>query len=287
MDQHPRDLLARNGLRPRHRLGQNFLVSGATLDRIVDSSALSPEDVVLEIGTGLGRLTARLAAHAGHVVTVEVDRELASVAAKHLGDIANVTVVCCDFLQGKHAIDPTVTDAVRARLPADGAPLRVVSNLPYCISSPAIVNLLEWDVPVGEVFVMVQKEVADRLDAQPGTKDYGPLTVCVNYWARVERLFAVPRQAFWPQPEVASSFVHIARRADRERTDAYAAFAATVRRLFTTRRKTLGSTLRSGWGPEAARGLVDGLGLAPEIRAETLSPEQIERLVEIIGPPRK
>lgn len=286
-ERHPRDVLSKHGIRPRRATGQRFLVSGKDLDRVVEAACIGPDEAVLEIGTGLGRLSARIAARAGHLVTVEIDDRLHRVAAEHLGDLPNVTLLRCDFLASKHRINPAVAEAVRSALGGLAGPLKVVSNLPYNISSPAVVALLEWDIAVGEMFLMFQKEVADRLAASPGVKEYGPLTVCVDYWATVERLFSLPRRAFWPVPEVSSVLVRIVKRAERRRTEQYDAFSAVVRKLFEGRRKTLRRSLRSGWGDEKAAQVIERLGLDPRRRADTLSTEDFEAIAAVTGPPQR
>jgi len=283
---HPRRTLKLLGLHTRHRFGQNFLVSLDAMDRFVDSADLQPGDLVLEIGTGLGRLTVRLADRAGHVVSVEIDDAFHAIAATHLADVPNVTLLGCDFLQSKHRINPTVTDAMSASGASASAPIKVVSNLPYSISSPAIVNLLEWDVPVGQMLLTVQREVAERLTATPGTGEYGPLTVYVDYWATVQRLFTLPRTAFWPRPDVTSAVIRVTPRPERTRTDDYSGFANTVRVLFTSRRKTLSRALRSGWDRELASRLPEELGLDPRMRVEQLRTEDFEAIARVAGPPR-
>jgi 16S rRNA (adenine1518-N6/adenine1519-N6)-dimethyltransferase len=257
-------------------MASNFLISSAVFDGILDAARLGPDETVLEVGAGLGRLTARLAARAGRVVAVEADRRLHAAAAAHLRCVGNVTLLCADFLAGKHRINPLVEQAVREGRRGAERPLKVVSNLPYGIASPAVVNLLEWDVPVGEMCVMVQREVADRLLADAGTRQYGPLTVYVRYWASVERVMAVPRGAFWPAPDVSSAVVRIARRADRVRTDRYPAFASVVRRLFAGRRKQLGTLLRELLGEDGARATLDELGRDPTTRPAQLGVGEFE-----------
>jgi len=240
---------------------------------------------VLEIGTGLGRLTALLAERTGYVISVEIDRELFRIASENLGELGNVRLLCCDFLESKHRINSHVRAAALEALSSQQGPLKVVSNLPYAISSPAIVNLLEWEVPVRELHVMVQREVADRLTAEPGGKEYGPLTVYVAYWATAERLFAMPRAAFWPMPEVSSALVKIARRPDRARTAGYDAFSKVVGTLFSHRRKMLASVLRAGWGEEVARTIPEKLGIDPRVRAEKLTVADFEAIASLAGPP--
>jgi 16S rRNA (adenine1518-N6/adenine1519-N6)-dimethyltransferase len=282
---HPRDVLAAHSLRPHKALGQNFLVSAANLDRVADAAQLGPADVVLEIGTGMGQLTERLAARAGRVVSAEIDRGLLAIASARLAGTTNVRFVCCDFLAGKHRISDEVADAVRAAGAGAAQPLKVVSNLPYGISSPAIVNLLEWDLAVGEMCLMLQKEVGDRILARPGTKEYGPLTVVVGYWATAERLGTFPRQAFWPPPEVSSTLLRIAKKPGLVRTERYDVFAAVVGRLFRSRRKALSAVVRAGWGRDVAEGLQDSTGIDPRRRAEELGVEELGTLARALGPP--
>lgn len=292
-DAHPREILLGHGLRPRKAFGQNFLVAGADLDRVADAAELGPDDVALEVGTGLGHLTERLAARAGFVVSVEVDRGLHRVASERLRGLGNVALVCADFLESKHRIAPEVTEAVRDALSRRPGPLKAVSNLPYNISSPAIVNLLEWEpstlpagkLRVGSMWLMVQKEVAERLTAAPGTDQYGPLTVAVDYWATVQPIFRLPPQAFWPMPEVSSVLVAVARRPERVRTEGYEAFTKAVRRLFGGRRKTLGTLVRAGWGASAVDAVRDGLRLDLRARPQTLTTAQFEAIARTIGPP--
>ena len=281
-ERHPREVLKAHGLKPRRALGQNFLVAARNIDRVVEAAAVTADQVVLEIGTGMGRLTHRLAERARHVVSVELDRGLHAIAADRLAGLPNVTLLHCDFLAGKHRIAPEVTEAAE-QVRGDSA-VSVVSNLPYCISSPAIVNLLEWDVTVDRMCMMIQAEVADRLAAHPGTKQYGPLTVFVGYWAQVEILFGLPRRAFWPVPEVSSTLVQIARRADRQRRpEGYDAFVAAVRGLFSMRRKMLRSALKKAWDRQTAERVLAETGLGPERRVDTLTSEEFEAVARVVG----
>jgi len=284
-ERHPRDVLREHGIRPSKRLGQSFLVAAADLDRIVREARVSPEDVVLEIGTGLGTLTARIAANARRVVSVEIDGRLLSIAAERLRECPNVSLLRCDFLAAKHRINATVTNAMKDALSKGGRRAAVVSNLPYSISSPAIVNVLEWEVPAAFMCLTVQKEVADRLAARPGQREYGALTVLVDYWATVERLFNLPRRAFWPMPEVSSTVVRITRRLDRRPTSQYATFTAVVRRLFGSRRKTLGRILRSAWGDEAVLRVMETLQMEARTRVEDLDTADLEAIAAAVGPP--
>ena len=278
---HPRDLLRDRGLFARRSLGQNFLLSDKVAARIVEEARVGPGDVVLEIGTGLGNLTGRLAAKARAVITVEIDRGLCEIAAERLAGCPNVKLLCADFLESKHRINPAVTEAVRSA--GGGRPVKVVSNLPYQISSPAIVNMLEWETPVAEMDVMLQREVVERLMASAGTAQYGPLTVFVTCLAEVERLFSLPPNAFWPRPAVWSDFVRIVPRPPRLRAHDYRTFSEVVNKLFQSRRKTLARALEQGWGRESARKVLDTLGLDRAQRPERLSLEDFIRIADVLS----
>ncbi len=275
---HPRRVLKRHGLWAASRRGQNFLVSLAAMERIVNSAGLRQQEVVLEVGTGLGRMTALLAEEAAQVVSVEVDAGLHRIAEENLADFDNVTLLPCDFLESKHSIRPAVTEAVRTALSGRECPLKVVSNLPYSISSPAVINLLEWDPAPGEMYLTLQREVADRMTAAPGSGDYGPLTVFVDYWAAAELLFTLGRRDFWPVPEVTSAFVRLIRRPARRRDCGYEAFAQSVRDLFTFRRKTVRKALKLAVGAQQAERVLQCCELDGRRRVEELSVADFEAI---------
>ena len=270
-DPHPREVLQKNQLRATSRRGQNFLVSTSTLDRIVDLADVRDTETVLEVGAGLGRLTRRLAKKAARVVAVEVDSGLYEVARGRLQSLANLQLLHCDFLESKHRINPQVTDAVQTAREETGGKVKVVSNLPYSIASPTMVCLLEWELPVGGVFVLLQSDVAERLTAEPGCGDYSPLTVTVRYHARVQKAFDLPPHAFWPQPKVASTFVKIVPRPAPRPAESYEAFQTAVRKLFQFRRKTLGKALKIWLGRKEARPLLERTRLDPSMRVEALA----------------
>jgi 16S rRNA (adenine1518-N6/adenine1519-N6)-dimethyltransferase len=275
---HPRDVLRRAGLAARRRHGQNFLLSPAMLDRVVEAAQLRPQDVVLEVGTGLGRLAARLAARAARVVTVEIDAGLFAIASANLSHLPNVELLHADVLESKHRLNPAVTQAVRSVSPPATAELRVVSNLPYSAASPCLVALLEWELEPQDLCLMLQQEVARRTLASPGTPDYGPLTVFVNHWSEAEMLLTVGPGEFWPVPRVFSALVRFRRRPHRMTTSPYPVFAETVRRLFTQRRKTLRKAARTVWGPRAADALLGLAGVDPGLRVDRLTAEHFGRL---------
>jgi 16S rRNA (adenine1518-N6/adenine1519-N6)-dimethyltransferase len=280
--------LAAAGVRPRTALGQNFLIDLNLLDILVDAAALDDNDVVLEVGTGTGSLTALLAQRAAAVVTVEVDPAIQQLAAEHLAALPNVTMLREDVLRGKNRLNPAVLDAIDAQLAA--APdrvLKLVANLPYNAATPLIANLLALDRPPSSMTVAVQKELAERIAATPGCKDYGALSVWVQSQCRVEILRLLPPEAFWPRPKVSSAFIRIeldpllrARIADRRH------FHDFVRAIFLHRRKLLRSQLLAAVGGRLDKPAVDALltelQLDGGLRAEQLSPDALLALAEAV-----
>ena len=282
--EHPRDILHSHGLRARRSAGQNFLLSPKVAARIVQEARVGPQDVVLEIGTGLGQLTVPLAQAAHAVVSVEIDRGFCEIARERLEALSNVVLLCADFLASKHCINPAVSEAV---LPlTQGHPLKVVSNLPFQISSPALINLLEWEV-AAEMDVMLQKEVVERLTAHPGAAAYGPLTVFTAYWAQVEEVFSLPPTAFWPQPAVSSAFVRLTPRAPCPRAENYQVFSEAVRKLFQSRRKTLRRALEQGWGRPSAQLVMSALPLDRTVRPDRLAVEDFVRIGDVLAAERE
>ena len=251
------------------------------MDRIVEAARVEPDDVVLEIGTGLGRLTARLAARACAVVSVEVDERLCQIASLHLAEFANVKLICCDFLASKHRISPAVTAAVL--IYSNGHRIKVVSNLPYQISSPAVINLLEWEVRLAEIDVMLQSEVMERLTARPGEAEYGPLTVFACYHAVIEKLFSFPPSAFWPRPAVLSSFVKVTPRSPVHPAQSYQVFSEVVNKLLQNRRKTLSHALQLGWGRAKTQLVLDTLQIDPALRPGRLTVDGFVRIADALA----
>ena len=272
-------LLKAFGLRPKHRLGQNFLHDGNQMARVVEAAQLKQDDLVLEIGAGTGALTQRLLEAETRVVAVEVDRELEPILAQQLAAYGDqVTVVICDALAGKHAIHSDVIAAlqaagrgVRSGVDQAGAKgqFKLVANLPYNIASPLLVNLVSQEVGgliLSGAVVMVQREVADRLCALPGGKEYGPLGVMVAAMCRVEQVAVVGPGCFWPRPKVESAVVRLTRR-DRPLTDDPEALSRTLHLLFSRRRKQIGGILGNRQGLPS--------GVDPHARPEQLSVEQL------------
>ncbi|HLA24396.1 MAG TPA: 16S rRNA (adenine(1518)-N(6)/adenine(1519)-N(6))-dimethyltransferase RsmA [bacterium] len=256
-------LLRAHGIRPRKRFGQHFLVSRATLRRILDAAALTPHDGVLEIGAGIGTLTAALAPLVDTVVAVELDRALLPALRETIAPFPNVRVETGDVMRFDLA-------ALVAPLPS---PRKAVSNLPYNIASPLIVNLLEAPVHFTRLVFTVQREVAQRLAAPPGGKDYGALSVAVQYRAEARVVARVPSGAFFPPPDVESAVVVLEPRAvPPVDVGDEGLFFRVVRAAFAQRRKTLRNTLAAGLAvsPAAVEAACRAAGVDPGRRGETL-----------------
>jgi 16S rRNA (adenine1518-N6/adenine1519-N6)-dimethyltransferase len=264
------------GIRPDVRHGQNFLIDLNLLDLLLETAEIGPQDVVLEIGTGLGSLTTKMAPLAAHVVTVEIDSRLYQLASEELVDARNVTMLKTDALKNKNHLSQTVVDTVQEKLrDVPGAQLKLVSNLPYNIATPILSNLLTFDpVPVS-MTATVQKELADRINAQPGVKDYSALSVWMQAlcYTRVVRI--IPPQCFWPKPKVHSAIVHIVPNAHkREQVKNLEFFHHFIRTLFQHRRKFLRGVLVSMFKDQLSKPDVDailaGFDLPADARAEQL-----------------
>jgi 16S rRNA (adenine1518-N6/adenine1519-N6)-dimethyltransferase len=276
------------GIRPDTRKGQNFLVDLNLLELLVDAAQLTHQDVALEIGTGLGSLTALLAARAGAVVTVEVDEHLRQLAAEQLAEFTNITMLGRDALRNKNNLHPEVLAAVDRHLrEASGRQLKLVANLPYKIATPVISNLLSTTVTPVSMTVTIQKELADRITARPATKAYGALSIWIQSQCEAEILRVMPPAVFWPRPKVHSAIVQIVPvQAKRQRIPDLLFFQQFVRSLFLHRRKYLRSALLSASKPHLGKPDVDQLlaehQLGPDARAEQLSIEQMLQLSESV-----
>ncbi len=275
------------GIRPRTDLGQNFMIDLNLQRVLLETAAIGPEDVVLEVGTGTGGLTAQMAPLAAAVVTVEVDRDLYQLAGEELFRFPNVTLLHTDVLRSKSRLEPTVLDAAQRHLDADGTRrLKLVANLPYNVATPLIANLLALERPPMTMTITIQKEVADRIVSAPGVKDYGALAVWVQCQCRAEIVRVLPPSVFWPRPKVSSAFVQIALDAERrQRIPDRAYFHDFVRSLFCHRRKILrGELLSARKTLDKARidALLARLEISPTVRAEQLGPDELLRLCEAV-----
>jgi len=282
-----KELFEQVGFRIDTRRGQNFLVDLNLLDLLARSAEIRPDDVVLEVGTGTGALTERLAAAAARVVTAEIDPRLAQLARDRLIDRDNVVVVEGDVLAGKHRFAPAVLAAIDAALAtAPGGRLLLAANLPYCVATPVISNLLALPRPFDAAVVTVQREMAERMTASAGDPSYNALSVWTRAQCRGEIIRVLPPSVFWPRPKVESAIVRL----DLEPTRRAAIgdlgrFHAFVRDVFCHRRKLLrGVLLRlaGGKGSDTARSRVErafaAVGLGPDARAEEIDPDRFVRL---------
>jgi len=264
------------GIRPRVQLGQSFLTDLNLVELLVRSARLEPRDVVLEVGTGAGSVTALVARQAAMVITVEVDPALFQLASEELHGLANVRMLNVDALHKKSQLNPEVLAAVDEALAA--APdrvFKVVANLPFNIATPLITNLLALEHPPQTMTVTIQKELADRLVATPSTKDYGALSIWVQSQCRVEVVRVMAPSVFWPRPKVHSAIVHIELDPDRRsRLADRAFFHDFVRAMFLHRRKFLRSQLAEAVQGRLDKSAIDTalsqVGLRGDLRAEQL-----------------
>ena len=205
-----KQIFSQRGISPNKRFGQNFLIDQNTLLSIPDIAELKEDDVVLEIGTGTGGLTRLLAERSRHVFTVEVDRKLFEMATDILKLYKNVTLVNADILKTKHELNPDIPSKMLNWLKEhDQSHIKVVSNLPYNISTPVIINLLEGNLPIKLMALMLQKEITERMAAMPGTREYGILSIITQLFSEVEVVKTLSPQVFWPRPKVNSALVKV------------------------------------------------------------------------------
>lgn len=274
------ELLRKHGLTLKKSLGQNFLTDANILRRIVAAANLDLSKGALEIGPGIGALTQQLAREAGKVVTIEIDRRLLPVLEETLRPYPNVEVVHGDVL----ALD--LNALCRERFAGCGA-VSVVANLPYYITTPIIMKLLEEKLDLETIVVMIQKEVADRMSAEPGGKDYGSLSIAVQYYAEPERVATVPASVFIPEPHVDSAVIRLAlRRKPPVQVKDEALFFEVVRASFAQRRKTIANNLLAGIFTKADRPVLEALlaecGIDPVRRGETLDIAEFAALANAI-----
>ncbi len=284
-----RGLLTGHGIIPKNKLGQNFLIDLNLVDLVVRAGELTKADSVLEVGTGTGTLTGLLAKAAGAVFTVELDPNFHRMAKHLLGPRPDLRMHLGDILAGKNVLNPEVLagwDEITARLGCTRR--KLIANLPYAVATPIITNLLIAGVPIERMVVMVQWEIAERLRAEVGTKDYNSLSVLVQSVADVETIRKVGPSNFHPRPKVDSAIVRITPNAQkRARVGDVKKFREFLRDLYTLRRKNLRSVL-SGWPRgKSDKAEVDAklvaLGIDGNIRAEMLDVDTHLRLCEVFG----
>lgn len=280
------DKFRRSGLLPQIRFGQNFLIDLNLIDLIMRSADLTTKDVVLEIGTGMGSLTTKMALFAGSIITVEIDPMLAQLAQQELAPYGNVTMLQRDALRNKNNLHDEVLQTVRQKMSeVPGSRFKLVANLPYNVATPIISNLLQVDPLVDKMVVTIQKELAERIAAKPKTKDYSALSIWIQSQCDVEIVRTMPPDVFWPRPKVDSAILSITPKAElRARIVDLEYFHQTVRALFFHRRKFLRGVVVSAMKDKLSKELVDSVlaeaGLDASSRAEELPIEQIIDLVE-------
>ncbi len=279
-----RSLLSQAGLRPNKRFGQNFLIDGNLMRKLVEAAGLSSDDIVLEVGAGTGSLTEELSDAAGAVVTVEIDDRLIGIVRSRLAGRDNVALLHRDALAGKHALAGDVLDEMTAARDRLGGRMLLVANLPYQVASPLIVDLLIGPLELARLCFTVQKEVGQRLTAGPGGREYGPISVITQALARIDKIAAVPPQAFWPAPSVDSVMLRVdpLPRVDLEAGDP-AALAALVRTAFAHRRKTLSYNLAREMGKDEAARAAAAADVDATLRPERLSVAEYIRLARYVG----
>lgn len=261
------------------KYGQNFLIDSHVLEKIMDAAEIGKDDCVVEIGPGIGTMTQYLAERAGEVVAVEIDKNLIPILTETLADYKNVSIINEDIL--KVDLNRIVEEK------NGGRPVKIVANLPYYITTPIIMGLFENHVPVKSITVMVQKEVAGRMQVGPGTKDYGALSLAVQYYAKPEIVAIVPPNCFIPRPNVASAVIRLTCHEKKpvEVKDEKGMFAL-IRASFNQRRKTLANSLSNAQNLSLTREQVtealESMQLSPTIRGEALTLEQFAALADIL-----
>ena len=262
------------------KFGQNFLINTGVLEDIIEAAEITKEDFVLEIGPGIGTMTQYLCESAREVIAVEIDKNLIPILKETLSAYDNVEVLNEDILK--------VDIKSLAEERNAGKPIKVVANLPYYITTPIIMGLFESHVPIDSITIMVQKEVADRMQEGPGSKEYGALSLAVQYYAHPEIVVNVPPSCFMPQPKVGSAVIRLTRHANPPvKVENEKLMFQIIRASFNQRRKTLANGLNNFQGlnlsKETIQQCIEELGVPVTVRGEALSLEQFAQLSNIIG----
>ena len=261
------------------KFGQNFLIDTHVLDKIIEASGITKEDFVLEIGPGIGTMTQYLCENAREVVAVEIDKNLIPILEDTLSAYDNVTVINEDILK---------LDINRLAIERNGGnPIKVVANLPYYITTPIIMGLFESHVPIDSITIMVQKEVADRMQVGPGTKDYGALSLAVQYYAKPDIIANVPPNCFMPRPNVGSAVIRLTKHSQVPvQVEDEKLMFRLIRASFNQRRKTLANGLNNApdihLSKDVIQQSIEELGVPVTIRGEALTLEQFAELANII-----
>ena len=272
------DLVRKHGFKFTKSLGQNFLIDDNIVDKIVAGAGIGPEDKIIEVGPGIGTLTREMASRAQNLMAVEIDKNLIPILEDTLGDYDNVKIVNEDIIKAdiRGLIDENLS----------GGPVKLVANLPYYITTPIIMRFLEENINVTDIVVMVQKEVAERMNAQPGGKDFGALSVAVQYYCDTEIVAKVPRHLFVPQPNVDSIVIALRVRPERKyKVDDEGLYFKVVKAAFGQRRKTLLNSISSmgNLAKDQVKEALEEAGIDPKRRGETLSLDEFAILSNVIG----
>lgn len=273
------EVIQKYGFAFQKKFGQNFLIDPHVLDKIISAAGVTKDDMVLEIGPGIGTMTQYLAEAAGKVVAVEIDNNLIPILQETLKDYENVTIIHNDILK--------VDIAELAEKYNGGRPIKVVANLPYYITTPIIMGLFESHVPIDNITVMVQKEVADRMQEGPGSKNYGALSLAVQYYAEPYIVANVPPNCFIPRPSVGSAVIRLTRHKDAPvQTKDEQMMFRLIRASFNQRRKTLQNGLNNAsdlhFTKEQIAQAIEAMGLPAAVRGETLTLEQFAKLTDLL-----
>lgn len=266
----------KHGFGPTKSLGQNFLTDKNIIDKIVDGAKLTGDDMVIEIGPGLGVLTWEMAQKAKKVVAVELDKKLIPILEENLTPFNNIEILNQDIL--KTDVNSIIRDWPREKV-------KIVGNLPYYITTPIIFYLLEKDVMADSIVIMMQKEVADRIKSEPNCKEYGPLSVAVQYYCDVEEVATVPKEVFYPIPKVDSAVLRLKIRENpKVKVNNKDDFFKVVKASFSQRRKTLANSLGSlGMAKTEIMEMLEEAKIDSKRRAETLSLEEFANLANCYG----
>ena len=261
------------------KFGQNFLIDTHVLDKIIRSAEITKEDMVVEIGPGIGTMTQYLACAAGKVAAIEIDKALIPILEDTLDGYENVQVINDDVLK--------VDIAKLAEEENGGRPIKVVANLPYYITTPIIMGLFENHVPLKSITVMVQKEVADRMQVGPGTKDYGALSLAVQYYAKPYIVANVPPNCFMPRPKVGSAVIRLERYDEPPvQVEDEKLMFRIIRASFSQRRKTLANGLKNSpelqFSKEEIEKAIEGIGKSVSVRGEALTLEEFAALSNLL-----
>lgn len=290
-------LFEERGIRIKKQWGQNFLIDQNLLQFIAKTAELSRNDVVLEIGAGTGALTRLLAQEAEHVFAVELDRKLFGILEDTLKDYNNVTLINKDILKSKHHIQPEIVEAISDHISTADFPspsagdscVKVIANLPYYISTPVIIDLLQEVLPINTMVLTLQRDTTNRMMAHPGTKSYGVLSIMAKLFAEVKVLKKLPPEVFWPAPLVQSSIIKMTVNRHRyvDTIRDYQSFQDVIRAIYVSRRKTLSNSLLSlcsshGIKKNGTRQdlvtILERVGIRPDSRGEEL---EVEKLIEL------